>query len=90
MAERRFPTSPHSKASKRSGMPRGREQGTYLFDRAAAAQSGREGVYSVDTPPPTASGSLHIGHVFSLHAHRRQGAVRAHARQDRVLPDGLG
>jgi valyl-tRNA synthetase len=39
--------------------------GTYLFDRAAAAASGREGVYSVDTPPPTASGSLHIGHVFS-------------------------
>jgi valyl-tRNA synthetase len=22
-------------------------------------------VFSVDTPPPTASGSLHIGHVFS-------------------------
>ncbi|MDO8382969.1 MAG: valine--tRNA ligase [Microbacterium sp.] len=39
--------------------------GTYLFDRAAAAASGREGVYSIDTPPPTASGSLHIGHVFS-------------------------
>ena len=40
-------------------------EGTYLFDRAAAEASGREGVYSVDTPPPTASGSLHIGHVFS-------------------------
>jgi valyl-tRNA synthetase len=39
--------------------------GTYLFDRAAAEASGREGVYSIDTPPPTASGSLHIGHVFS-------------------------
>ncbi len=39
--------------------------GTYLFDRDRAAQSGRSGVYSVDTPPPTASGSLHIGHVFS-------------------------
>ena len=22
-------------------------------------------IYSIDTPPPTASGSLHIGHVFS-------------------------
>ncbi|GAA2991558.1 valyl-tRNA synthetase [Microbacterium terrae] len=42
-----------------------REQGTYLFDRLRAAESGRAGVYSVDTPPPTASGSLHIGHVFS-------------------------
>lgn len=40
-------------------------QGTYLFDRARAAQVGRGGVFSIDTPPPTASGSLHIGHVFS-------------------------
>jgi valyl-tRNA synthetase len=40
-------------------------RGTYLFDRAAAAASGRAGVFSIDTPPPTASGSLHIGHVFS-------------------------
>ncbi|WP_251449883.1 valine--tRNA ligase [Microbacterium sp. Marseille-Q6648] len=41
------------------------EQGTYLFDRDRARQVGRNGIYSVDTPPPTASGSLHIGHVFS-------------------------
>lgn len=41
------------------------EQGTYLFDRVRAAELGRAGVYSIDTPPPTASGSLHIGHVFS-------------------------
>lgn len=25
----------------------------------------RESVYSIDTPPPTASGSLHVGHMFS-------------------------
>jgi valyl-tRNA synthetase len=37
-------------------------QGTYRFDRASAT---RENMFSVDTPPPTASGSLHIGHVFS-------------------------
>jgi valyl-tRNA synthetase len=36
-------------------------EGTYRFDRTAA----REGVYSIDTPPPTVSGSLHVGHVFS-------------------------
>lgn len=36
--------------------------GTYRFDREGAT---RDTVYSVDTPPPTASGSLHIGHVFS-------------------------
>ena len=38
------------------------EQGTYRFDRENAT---RESIYSIDTPPPTASGSLHIGHVFS-------------------------
>ncbi|HKG52314.1 MAG TPA: valine--tRNA ligase [Actinomycetales bacterium] len=37
------------------------EQGTYSFDRTAT----REQVYSIDTPPPTVSGSLHVGHVFS-------------------------
>jgi valyl-tRNA synthetase len=35
--------------------------GTYRFDRTAS----RSGVFSIDTPPPTASGSLHIGHIFS-------------------------
>ncbi|OII05328.1 valine--tRNA ligase [Curtobacterium sp. MCBA15_008] len=39
------------------------QDGTYRFDRAAAGD--RSNVYSIDTPPPTASGSLHIGHVFS-------------------------
>lgn len=42
-----------------------REQGTYTFDRAKALGRGREAVFSIDTPPPTASGSLHMGHVFS-------------------------
>ncbi|MGI8718392.1 MAG: class I tRNA ligase family protein, partial [Lapillicoccus sp.] len=40
------------------------EEGTYRFDRARAMSGGREGIWSIDTPPPTASGSLHIGHVF--------------------------
>ncbi len=35
--------------------------GVYDFDRTAV----RADVYSIDTPPPTASGSLHVGHVFS-------------------------
>src|SRR6185437_8595245 len=30
------------------------EQGTYLFDRVRAAELGRAGIFSVDTPPPTA------------------------------------
>jgi valyl-tRNA synthetase len=36
-------------------------EGAYRFDRSAP----RERVYSIDTPPPTVSGSLHVGHVFS-------------------------
>jgi valyl-tRNA synthetase len=39
--------------------------GTYRFDREAAIAAGKGSVFSIDTPPPTASGSLHIGHVFS-------------------------
>ncbi|WP_127130663.1 valine--tRNA ligase [Georgenia sp. SYP-B2076] len=37
------------------------QAGTYAFDRTATRQQ----VYSIDTPPPTVSGSLHVGHVFS-------------------------
>lgn len=35
--------------------------GVYTFDRTKT----RDEVYSIDTPPPTVSGSLHVGHVFS-------------------------
>ncbi|MCF6506659.1 valine--tRNA ligase [Blastococcus sp. MG754426] len=38
---------------------------TYAFDREAALAAPREQIWSIDTPPPTASGSLHVGHVFS-------------------------
>ena len=34
---------------------------TFAFDKSAS----KENVYSIDTPPPTVSGSLHVGHVFS-------------------------
>ncbi len=34
--------------------------GTYRFDRSRA----RSDVYSIDTPPPTVSGSLHMGSLF--------------------------
>src|SRR3954447_15925698 len=37
------------------------DNGTYRFDRTKT----REEIYSIDTPPPTVSGSLHVGHVFS-------------------------
>ncbi|WP_417220974.1 valine--tRNA ligase [Arthrobacter sp.] len=38
-----------------------RQDGTYAFN----PETDREAVYSIDTPPPTASGSLHVGHMFS-------------------------
>jgi valyl-tRNA synthetase len=38
------------------------EEGTYKFNRDTT----RDQVYSIDTPPPTASGSLHVGHMFSF------------------------
>jgi len=37
------------------------ERGIYRFEPGRA----RADVYSIDTPPPTVSGSLHVGHVFS-------------------------
>ena len=37
------------------------ESGVYHYD----LDRPREETFVVDTPPPTASGSLHIGHVFS-------------------------
>ena len=39
---------------------RWQERGVTLFDRAGEAP-----VYSIDTPPPTVSGRLHLGHVYS-------------------------
>ena len=35
--------------------------GIYRFDPSKT----RDEIYSIDTPPPTVSGSLHVGHVFS-------------------------
>jgi len=36
--------------------------GTYRFDRTRT----RDEIYAIDTPPLTASGSLHVGHAFSF------------------------
>ncbi len=38
-----------------------KDEATYAFDRTRP----RAEVFSIDTPPPTVSGSLHVGHVFS-------------------------
>jgi valyl-tRNA synthetase len=41
-----------------------KDQGTYTFNRDGALSGPREQIWAIDTPPPTASGSLHIGHIF--------------------------
>jgi valyl-tRNA synthetase len=57
--------SPPEKASidgiEEKWIPTWESADVYRFDRTAT----RDEVFSIDTPPPTVSGSLHIGHVFS-------------------------
>ncbi len=60
-AASRVPDRPTVDGLEERWVPVWAEQGTYAFDRSAS----RERVYSIDTPPPTVSGSLHVGHVFS-------------------------
>jgi valyl-tRNA synthetase len=48
-------------ASRTSGRAPGNGITQYTFDRSKS----REEIYSIDAPPLTASGSLHIGHAFS-------------------------
>lgn len=49
-----------SEESEKKWQGRWLEEHTYAYHHG----SGKE-VYSIDTPPPTVSGKLHIGHVFS-------------------------
>jgi len=42
-------------------IPRWEADAVYRFDRTRP----RSEVFAIDTPPPTVSGSLHVGHVFS-------------------------
>jgi len=57
-----IPDKPALEGLEAKWSPAWETQGTYRFDRDSST---RENIFSVDTPPPTASGSLHIGHVFS-------------------------
>ncbi len=60
-ARLRLPDKPALEGLEASWIARWEEGGVYRFDRARP----RADVFSIDTPPPTVSGSLHIGHVFS-------------------------
>src|SRR5262249_5011859 len=55
------PDKPALEGLEQKWMARWDAEGVYRFDRTRP----RTEVYSIDTPPPTMSGSLHIGHVFS-------------------------
>jgi valyl-tRNA synthetase len=56
------PDKPALEGLETSWGSRWEESGVYRFDRTGVTH---DDIYSIDTPPPTASGSLHIGHVFS-------------------------
>ena len=56
-----LPEKPALEGLESKWMPRWEASGVYRFSRVA----NRSDVYSIDTPPPTVSGSLHVGHVFS-------------------------
>ncbi len=61
MAEARIPDKPSLDGIEDRIQQRWAESAVFAFDHQAA----REQVFAIDTPPPTVSGSLHIGHVFS-------------------------
>jgi valyl-tRNA synthetase len=58
---RGIPDKPRLEGLEVTWAARWEAEGIYAFDRTAT----RDQVFSIDTPPPTVSGSLHIGHVFS-------------------------
>src|SRR5580692_2075296 len=57
-----LPDKPALEGLEAKWIPRWEERGIYRFDRTRP----RSEVFAIDTPPPTVSGSLHVGHVFSF------------------------
>ena len=60
-ARLRLPDKPALEGLEAKWMTSWESGGVYRFDPSRP----RGDVYSIDTPPPTVSGSLHVGHVFS-------------------------
>jgi valyl-tRNA synthetase len=61
MSDKRVPDKPALDGLEAVWSVRWEADQVYQFDRSRP----REAVYSIDTPPPTVSGSLHVGHIFS-------------------------
>lgn len=57
----RVPEKPSLDGLAETWSARWSSENTYAFVRPES----RDQVFSIDTPPPTVSGSLHVGHVFS-------------------------
>src|SRR5690349_3416697 len=57
----RVPEKPALEGLEAKWGPAWETAGAYRFDCSAS----RERIFAIDTPPPTVSGSLHVGHVFS-------------------------
>jgi valyl-tRNA synthetase len=60
-ARLRVPDKPALEGLELKWIPRWEAMETYRFDRSRP----RGDVFAIDTPPPTVSGSLHVGHVSS-------------------------
>jgi valyl-tRNA synthetase len=61
-ARLQLPEKPALEGLESKWMSHWEETGVYRFDRTRP----RDEVFAIDTPPPTVSGSLHVGHVFSF------------------------
>lgn len=60
MSHDAVPERPSLEGLEAKWMERWEESGVYRFDRSQP----RDRIFSIDTPPPTVSGSLHMGSVF--------------------------
>jgi len=58
---RRVPAKPSLEGLEQRWAERWERDEVYRFDHSASS----ERIYAIDTPPPTVSGHLHVGHVFS-------------------------
>ena len=61
VARLNLPEKPALEGLEAKWVPRWEADAVYAFDRTRP----RDEIFAIDTPPPTVSGSLHVGHVFS-------------------------